>query len=126
MQHDDIRLDVAQAHTNTPGGRYRRQGPGSGEDLREGHLLKALKAAEEDGVRCIVHLDGAEFGYRSGYLEEAFGGLVRRRGAAAVERLVVTCEDDPEAASEAREYISAAVAKEQNTRTSGSSAPQGE
>ena len=113
MQHEDIRLDVARAHTSTPGGRYRRQGPGSGEDFREKHLLAALQAAEKDGVQCIVQLDGAEFGYRSGYLEEAFGGLVRRIGAAAVQRLVVTCDDNPEAAAEARGYIADAVAEEQ-------------
>ena len=113
MQHNDVRLDVSSVHTSTPGGRYRRQGPGSGEDLREKHLLRALKTAEKDSVRCIVHLDGAEFGYRSGYLEEAFGGLVRRIGAAAVQRLVVTCDDNPEAAAEARGYIADAVAEEQ-------------
>jgi hypothetical protein len=62
---------VAQDFSDTPGGRYKRLGPASGEEFRD-HLVQILKSGKD----LIVIVDGAE-GYGSSFLEEAFGGLVR-------------------------------------------------
>lgn len=59
-----------------PGGRYRADGPYSGEWFREEVLRPALESAAQGGDRVTVDLDGAP-GYGSSFLDEAFGGLVR-------------------------------------------------
>lgn len=58
--------------SDTPGGRYRDDGPYSGEIFRDDYLVPALK--ENDKV--VVDISGVE-GYGSSFLEEVFGGLVR-------------------------------------------------
>lgn len=63
-------LNVARDFSPYPAGRYRTDGPFSGEGLR------SLLAASLRGGEVTVLLDGT-MGYGSGFLEEAFGGLVR-------------------------------------------------
>ncbi len=66
-------VNIAQDFSRTPGGRYRTDGPASGEEFREEFLVPAMG---RDAV-LVVELDGAR-GYPSSFLEEAFGGLVRQ------------------------------------------------
>ena len=66
-------IAVASNFSRFPGGRYREKGRHSGEEFRDDILIPAL---ESHGV-VIVQLDGTE-GYGSSFLEETFGGLVRR------------------------------------------------
>ncbi|WP_425310561.1 STAS-like domain-containing protein [Falsirhodobacter halotolerans] len=65
-------ISIAKDFTRFPGGRYRKHGPGSGEEFREVFLLPALRAGED----IVVTFDGVA-GYPSSFVEEAFGGLVR-------------------------------------------------
>lgn len=65
-------ISIPNDFTPFPGGRYRKNGKGSGEEFRERFLLPVFR---EDGQATIV-LDGAS-GYPPSFLEEAFGGLVR-------------------------------------------------
>ena len=69
-----IEIRVAEDFSRTPAGRYRTDGRWSGEAFREDHLGPALEGGTQ---RLVVHLDGVE-GYGSSFLEEAFGGLVRK------------------------------------------------
>lgn len=66
-------LNVANDFSPYPSGRYKRDGPHSGEVFRDEWLVPALKESQE----LIVELDDVE-GYGSSFLEEAFGGLVRK------------------------------------------------
>lgn len=68
-----MKIEVASDFSRTPGPRFKRLGPHSGEEFRE-RLLQALRTAPTESVE--VFLDGTE-GYGSSFLEEAFGGLVR-------------------------------------------------
>ena len=68
-----IEIRVAEDFSRTPAGRYRTDGPWSGQAFREDHLAPALCGGNQ---AVVVHLDGGE-GYGSSFLEEAFGGLVR-------------------------------------------------
>jgi hypothetical protein len=60
-----------------PGGRYRKDGPYSGEEYRDDVLVPVLLAAVGRNEQVVVELDGVS-GYGSSFLEEVFGGLVRR------------------------------------------------
>ncbi len=70
-----IEIHIANDFSRVPAGRYRNDGPRSGEAFRQKHLVPALKKAD----KVAVYLDGVE-GYGSSFLEEAFGGLVRVEG----------------------------------------------
>lgn len=65
-------IEIAKDFSKTPAGRYRSDGPASGERFREDFLVPKLKI---DPV-VVILLDGAA-GYPSSFLEEAFGGLIR-------------------------------------------------
>jgi hypothetical protein len=74
----DLRISIAKDFSQYPAGRTRRDGPNSAERFREDILVPALKKAISGGLRVVVELDGV-YGYSSSFLEETFGGLVRRR-----------------------------------------------
>lgn len=65
-------ISLARDFTKFPAGRYKDDGPYSGELFRERYLAPALESDEA----IVIDLDGAR-GYGSSFLEEAFGGLVR-------------------------------------------------
>ena len=99
---------VSGAFSRYPGGRFRTDGPFSGEALREDVLAPALDAHET----VTVVLDGAA-GYTHPFLEEAYGGLVRSGALDADEagkKLRVTAlEPELESAAEwARESVARA------------------
>lgn len=64
----------------SPGGRYVSDGEFSGEWFRDEILTPALRKASDEAEALVVILDGTS-GYGSSFLEEAFGGLIRRRRA---------------------------------------------
>src|SRR6266487_211951 len=67
-------IKIAADYSDTPLGRYPTDGDFSGERFREEFLRPAL--TEADSVTVVI--DDVE-GYGSSFLEEAFGGLVRKR-----------------------------------------------
>ena len=107
---------VSGAFSRYPGGRFRTDGPFSGEALREDILAPALRAHES----VTVVLDGP-YGYTHPFLEEAFGGLVRS-GALdpdeAGEKLKITSlEPELESAAEsARGFIGRACEYERSNQ----------
>lgn len=74
MAAEPVVLDVAE-FSLTPGGRYKHEGKFSGEEYRERFVEPILEA----GGSVIIDLDGPE-GFQSSFLEELFGGLVRKYG----------------------------------------------
>ena len=67
------RISIGKDFSDTPWGRYPDDGPFSGERFRE----EMLKPALQDHHQLTVFIDDAE-GYGSSFLDEAFGGLVRK------------------------------------------------
>lgn len=66
-------INIAKDFGRHPGGRYRTDGDASGEAFREDHLIPALQS--NDSI--VIELDGTR-GYGSSFLEECFGGAVRK------------------------------------------------
>ncbi len=81
-----VRISVAKDFSKVPAGRYSGDGSFSGQKFREDYLVPALRS----GATVVVDLAGVA-GYGSSFLEEAFGGLVRKEGFERdfVERRVV-------------------------------------
>ncbi len=79
-------ISVGNDFSDTPMGRYPTDGGFSGERFREEVLVPALSS--EDVVHVVI--DDAE-GYGSSFLEEAFGGLVRKgyHNAAALKKKLI-------------------------------------
>lgn len=99
------RIRIARDYSETPGGRYREDGPDSGQQFREEILQPRFEQARREGVLLEIDLDGAE-GYATSFLEEAFGGLARDCGAKAVlETLRFQCKDEPRLVVEIEGYI---------------------
>jgi STAS-like domain of unknown function (DUF4325) len=71
-----ITIDVGRDFTRFPSGRYEVNGMTSGEAFRKKLLEPALGHV---GEKVRVMLD-TTIGYGSSFLEEAFGGLVRKAG----------------------------------------------
>lgn len=90
----DLKLiDLAKSFSATPLGRTRKQGRFSGEAFREDHMKPALAEA----IKVVVDLDGAS-GLSTGFLDEAFAGLVRDRTLTVAqfnERVVIRATRDP-------------------------------
>lgn len=74
MDKSITKIKIVEDFSPSPGGRFRKDGPFSGEQFREDILCPALENFE----KIQVELDGA-FGYPSSFLEEAFGGLIRNK-----------------------------------------------
>jgi hypothetical protein len=67
-------IKIAEDFTKFPAGRFLSDGKFSGERFREEFLIPALKKND----KVIVFIDGV-IGYGSSFLEECFGGMVRKK-----------------------------------------------
>jgi hypothetical protein len=95
-------LSVARDFSTVPAGRTKADGQNSGARFRDDFLYPALR----NGEVITVELDGVE-GYGSSFLEEAFGGLVRRglNPDDVISRIQLVSKTDPSLIDEIREYI---------------------
>lgn len=97
-----------------PGPRYERLGPNSGEKFRELVLLPPLLAEPNEDL--VVNLDGTA-GYGSSFLEEAFGGLIRRGVTHSVALKLcnnLISKEDESLKEEIRIYINEAAERLKN------------
>ena len=72
-----MRIDIVKEFTDKPGARYESQGSNSGEKFRDTILYPKFLESLNKNEELVVDLDGG-YGYGSSFLEESFGGLVRR------------------------------------------------
>lgn len=103
-----LRLSIAREFSRYPAGRFRTDGPWSGQKFREEVLLPALG----DRTPVTVDLDGTA-GYGSSFLEEAFGGTVRALGMTHGEamRLIQLSSTDDSLIAEIHQYMRDAAKK---------------
>jgi hypothetical protein len=97
-----IMISVAKDFSRFPAGRFLSDGPYSGEKFREEFLVEPIKKGEE----VVVDLDGVA-GYGSSFLEEAFGGVVRKLklARAKVDRIIKINSDDESLVAEVTGYM---------------------
>lgn len=100
VQPERYKLSVKDRFNSCVGGRYRREGNFSAEELRDDILLPAI---DEYGA-IEISLDGL-FGIPHSSLEEVFGGMVRKRGSDVIEKVAVVCEEDPSYSRRAMKFM---------------------
>ena len=70
----DIIIDIKADFSDSPGARYRKDGPHSGEEFFEVLLKPKFEEAVRNKVKLIINLDGV-WGYPSSFVSGAFGKL---------------------------------------------------
>lgn len=100
-----ITVNIAKDFTRYPSGRYKKNGTTSGEGFREQFLEGPLSRGE----KVTVEFDGT-IGYGSSFLEEAFGGLVRKLTIpqATLRENLILVSGDKSIIAEVNQYISEA------------------
>jgi len=99
---------VAKDFTDAPGARFRDDGPYSGQAFREDCLIPALEELGEDEI-LTIDFDGA-YGYPPSFLEEAFGGLVRKYGDDKIfKKITFISKEEPSQIEQIKRYIKNAI-----------------
>lgn len=103
---EDITINVAKDFSRFPAGRYTRDGNNSGERFRDEYLVPAFEKPE---CKVTIDFDGTR-GVASSFLEESFGGLVRKGfGAGDIQNRLQVKASDHSIALEIRKYIDEAA-----------------
>lgn len=86
-------IEVEKKFAKYPAGRYKKDGPYSGEEFRESFLLPAFK--NEENTKVVVQFKNVR-GLASSFLEESFGGLVREglTSEEILSKLEILCHDE--------------------------------
>lgn len=101
-----ITIDICKDFSECPGGRVISQGNYSGELFRKLFLEPVHRLSMHLAInKIIIKFDGS-YGYSCGFLEEAFGGLVRLYGTEIkIEKYQFISEEDPSVIDEVIEYM---------------------
>ena len=98
-------INICNDFSETPGARYRVEGPFSGEEFRETLLIPTYIQAINEGEKITIELDGG-YGYPTSFLEEAFGGIARIYDASKIlDTLSFISYDEPSLVEEIISYI---------------------
>ena len=110
-------INIARDYTDTPGGRNISDGEFSGEDFRDNFLIPKIVGVINTNEKIDIDLDGG-YGYGSSFLEEAFGGLIRKmikqntsidKIKDIINRISIKSDDEPSLISQIVEYMKSAV-----------------
>ncbi|WP_417707146.1 STAS-like domain-containing protein [Rheinheimera aquimaris] len=71
-----ININIATQFSKTPFGRYQTDSPYSAEKFRDEILLPIFQQHPNETI--VIDFTGVSLGLGSSFLEEAFGGLVRK------------------------------------------------
>ena len=103
-----IHINIAQDFSDTPGGRFISEGEHSGELFRDKILLPKYKEAEEKNERIEINFDGC-WGFGTSFLEEAFGGMVRKlKKKGILNRITLISLEDETIPANVRKYVAEA------------------
>ena len=75
-QADKLSINIAEEFSRHPAGRYKGDGPFSGEYFRDNYLYPRLISLKDNQI-LELNFDDTR-GYDSSFLEEAFGGFFRK------------------------------------------------
>lgn len=108
-----MEFNLAKDFSDNPFGRYRTDGPNSGEAFREDFLKNLLDKCKENNETLHIYIDDVPIGISSSFLSESFGGLVTKKYFSSDELLssLLTIEtEDKSYITEINTYIREASA----------------
>ncbi len=93
---NSVFLIIASDYSETPGGRYIADGNFSGEDFRDNCLEPRYLKALALNKKLVICFDGG-YGYSVGFLEETFGGMIRKGYSSSdiLNNIVFISNQDP-------------------------------
>lgn len=89
------KIKISEDFSKTPGGRLIIEGDYSGEEFREKILLPKFEEAEKNKEELLIDFNDT-YGFATSFLEEAFGGLVRKYNKENVLKVIKIKSDDDE------------------------------
>lgn len=105
MNNEIRTIDVGKNFSRYPAGRFKTDGPYNGELFRDEFLMPELSKQQH----ILLELDDTA-GYGSSFLEEAFGGLVRKGlSSTKIKELIKFHSEDESLIEEINEYINDAA-----------------
>lgn len=106
-----MKITIAKDFSDTPGGRTIAEGENSGELFREELLCPAYIQAKKNNEILQIDFDGT-FGYPPSFLDESFGGLVRKiKEKNILDNIQIISMDDLTIERRIRKYVSEAEAE---------------
>ena len=88
-----ISIIISRDFSETPGGRYIKEGAFSGEAFRKEILRPKYDEAIEKDEKLFIDFDNC-YGFASSFLEESFGGLVRDTKSVKIKDILEIKSED--------------------------------
>ena len=92
---DKICINIKNDFSDSPGARYRKDGPHSGQEFYEEILKKKFDEALQQGIKLEINLDGV-WGYPSSFVSGSFGKLSLEYSAEVVLEHIVFISSESE------------------------------
>ena len=100
-----VKIKLSTDFSTTPGGRLVAEGDYSGELFRDDILIGRYEEAEKKNAILEIDFDGC-YGIGTSFLEEAFGGLVRKyHKHGSLKRMRFISTEDETIPSNIRKYV---------------------
>lgn len=100
-----MKIVIVQDFSKTPGGRKIAEGPFSGEAFLKELLLPKYQKAISQNEKLEINFDGT-FGYPPSFLDESFGGLVKKIGKKGVlDNIDIISNDDLTIERRIKKYV---------------------
>ncbi len=94
-----ICINIKNDFSDSPGARYRKDGPHSGEEFYETILKSKFDEARTSGIKLVINLDGV-WGYPSSFVSGSFGKLSLEYTAQVVLDTIVFISTESETRKE--------------------------
>lgn len=95
----NICINIKNDFSDSPGARYRKDGPYSGQQFYEEILKNKFEEAKKQGVKLEINLDGV-WGYPSSFVSGSFGKLSLEYGTDVVLDVIVFISTESETRKE--------------------------
>lgn len=100
-----MKISIATDFSRTPGARHASEGKYSGDEFRDNILYPKYCEAKEKNEKLVVNLDGC-YGYATSFLEESFGGLVRKLKKKGIMDIIsIESEEDESLIELIQQYV---------------------
>lgn len=99
------KIKISTDFSSTPGARHKEEGPYPGDEFRDTILIPRYKDAVEKNEKLVIDFDGC-YGYATSFLEESFGGMVRKmRKKGVLDSMEFVSTEDASLINLIKEYV---------------------